>query len=1088
MKIKDTSQEELKLEVEKLRAQLTEAEETLRAIRSGEVDALVVSGEKGEQVFTLKGAEQPYRILIEEMSEGAAMLAADDTILYCNSSFASILKTPLEKLIGTGITHYIAPADEVVFLERQERERSSRGEITLLAADGTFVSTLLSLNTLQMDNAQFVYLVATDLTEQKRIQDELRRSRDELEIRVEERTAELVKSEQLWATTLASIGDAVISTDGEGRITFMNTVAEAMTGWTLAEALTKPVTEIFNIINEYTRQEADNPVTRALKDGMIIGLANHTILVRKDGTEVPIDDSGAPIRDQNGKAIGVVLVFRDITVRKEAEKKIEHLASFPQLDPNPVIEIDVNGTVTFSNEATAQVLKTLGIEDDGRIFMPADLEEILKALKLKKEIQPFYREVEIKKRIFAEIVYISKKLKVARIYIHDITERKMAEEALRRTHDELELRVQERTAKLEEVNKSLLESEELFRISVENMLDAFGIYSAIRQPSGRIIDFKIEYVNTAACQGNMMTREEQIGKRLLELLPSHRESGLFDEYCRVVETGKPLIKESLVYEDLFSGRQFLRKAVDIQGMKLGDGFVATWRDVTKRRQAETKIREQAALLDKAHDAIAVRDLEHRIIYWNNGARRLYGWTEKEVIGRNADELLYRDKEKTLSLVEAKRSVLEKGEWTGDLHHLTKDGKEVIVESRWTLVRNDSGKPGSILIINTDITEKRKLEAQLLRSQRIESIGTLAGGIAHDLNNVLTPIILSLQILKEKFKDEQSQKLLTILEKNSQRGADLIKQVLSFARGVEGERNPLQAKHVISEIEKIAKETFPRNIEIRTDIPKDLFTILGDATQLHQVIMNLCVNARDAMPDGGILSISAENFFIDENYACMHPEAKVGSYVSIAVSDTGIGIPPEVLDRIFEPFFTTKEFGKGTGLGLSTALAIVKSHGGFINVYTEVGKGTTFRVYLPAIKTEMKNVEEEHLELPIGQGEFVMVAEDEYSIREVTASTLEAYGYKVLSANNGADAVALYAQNKDKINVILMDLMMPVMDGHASIRAIRKINPGIKIIAVSGLAEKNKLAKIADTRVQAFLPKPYTAERLLKTIREVIGTE
>ncbi len=254
------------------------------------------------------------------------------------------------------------------------------------------------------------------------------------------------------------------------------------------------------------------------------------------------------------------------------------------------------------------------------------------------------------------------------------------------------------------------------------------------------------------------------------------------------------------------------------------------------------------------------------------------------------------------------------------------------------------------------------------------------------------------------------------------------------------------------------------------------------------MMNLCVNARDAMPGGGELGISAENFFIDKNYARMHTEAKVGSYVAIAVSDTGIGIPPKIVDRIFEPFFTTKEFGKGTGLGLSTALAIVKSHGGFINVYSEVGAGTTFRVYLPAIKTEMQNVEEQQLELLAGQGELVLVAEDEDSVREVTVSTLEKYGYNVLAANDGADAVALYAQNKDKIKVILMDMMMPVMDGEASIQAIRKINPEVMVIVVSGLAEKDKLAKIESTHAHILLPKPYTAERLLKTIREAIGTE
>jgi signal transduction histidine kinase/CheY-like chemotaxis protein len=390
------------------------------------------------------------------------------------------------------------------------------------------------------------------------------------------------------------------------------------------------------------------------------------------------------------------------------------------------------------------------------------------------------------------------------------------------------------------------------------------------------------------------------------------------------------------------------------------------------------------------------------------------------------------------------------------------------------------------VIAKDITEKKQLEAQLLRAQRMESIGTLAGGIAHDLNNILTPMMLSLQMLKGKFKDEQSQKLLTILENNSQRGADLIKQVLSFARGVEGERTPLQAKHLIFEIEKVTKETFPRNIEIMTDIQKDLFTVSGDATQLHQVIMNLCVNARDAMPDGGILNISAENFFIDENYARMHTEAKVGSYVIISVSDTGTGIPPKILDRIFEPFFTTKEFGKGTGLGLSTALAIVRSHCGYINVYSEGGKGTTFRVYLPAVKAEVQK-EEEQLKLSVGHGELILVAEDEGSIREITSSTLETYGYKVLTADDGAAAVALYAQNKDKIKVILMDMMMPVMDGHASIRAIRKINPEVKIIAASGLAEKDKLKNVAEY-TNSFLPKPYTAEKLLKTIHDVLSAE
>ena len=510
-------------------------------------------------------------------------------------------------------------------------------------------------------------------------------------------------------------------------------------------------------------------------------------------------------------------------------------------------------------------------------------------------------------------------------------------------------------------------------------------------------------------------------------------------------------------------------------------------NITERKRSEEKIREQATLLDNAQEAIGVRSLENRLTYWNKGAQRLYGWTAEEAIGKDPVEFLFKDKEEPPQLIEAKKIVLEKGEWTGELHQKTKDGTEIDVESHWTLICDSEGKPKSILVINTDITDKKKLETQLLRAQRMESIGTLAGGIAHDLNNMLTPIMLSLQMLKEKYTDQQSQRLLTILEKNSQRGADLIKQVLSFSRGIEGERKPLQVSDIISEIEKIVKETFPRNIELRNDIPDDLWIISADITQLHQVIMNLCVNARDAMHYGGVLSITASNFFVDKNYAQMHTDAKVGSYVVVTVSDTGTGIPPKILDRIFEPFFTTKEHGKGTGLGLSTALAIVKSHGGFINVYSEVRKGTAFSIYLPAIRTEIHEVVEQQLELLAGEGEWILVAEDEESIRDVTFSTLEKSGYKVLMANDGAEAVALYAQNIDKIKVILMDMMMPIMDGQASIQAIRKINRDVKIIAVSGLAEKDRLTKVADY-TNAFLPKPYTAQKLLKTIHEVLSAK
>ena len=505
----------------------------------------------------------------------------------------------------------------------------------------------------------------------------------------------------------------------------------------------------------------------------------------------------------------------------------------------------------------------------------------------------------------------------------------------------------------------------------------------------------------------------------------------------------------------------------------------------ERKQSEQKIREQAALLDIATDAIFVQDLENRILFWNKGAEHLYGFSVAEALNQNVNHLLYKQTEEIL--VEVEQQLTTNGEWQGELNQFTKDGKKIIVQSRWTLVQDQQQKPKSILVVNTDITEKKQLESQFLRTQRMESLGTLAGGIAHDLNNVLAPILMAVQLLQLKLLDEQSQEWLEILENNVKRGANLVKQVLSFARGCEGDRATLQIRHIIAEIKQIAKETFPKSIEIYTDISSELWTVSGDATQLHQILLNLCVNARDAMPNGGKLSITAENIYIDENYARINIDAKVGYYVVITVSDVGTGIDSEIIDKIFDPFFTTKELGKGTGLGLSTAIGIIKSHGGFIKVYSEVGKGTQFKVYLPAVEVSGTKVEQpEQIDLRSGQGELILVVDDEESICQVTKLSLEVGGYQVITAKDGIEAITLYAQHKEEISLVLADMMMPSMDGSLTIRTLQKINPNVRIIAVSGLESNSKIAEMAGSSVKSFLLKPYSGQELLKTVQDVMS--
>ena len=505
---------------------------------------------------------------------------------------------------------------------------------------------------------------------------------------------------------------------------------------------------------------------------------------------------------------------------------------------------------------------------------------------------------------------------------------------------------------------------------------------------------------------------------------------------------------------------------------------------TIRKRAEEKITEQAALLDKSRDAILVIDLNNRCTYWNKSAEALYGWAAREVCGKTADQILFRDR---AYFERAKALTLQHGEFTDQSCAIAKDDKPVTVETRWNVVRDDEGRPKSILIVSTDITEKKRIEEQFLRTQRMESIGTLAGGIAHDLNNVLAPIMMSVEMLKEKFKDDSSRRMLSILETSAKRGAGMVKQVLTFARGVDGERVLLQPKHIIKDIAKIIHDTFPKTVKLKLAVSESLWPILGDATQLHQVLLNLTVNARDALPNGGSITITGENCIVTELSEPPAPGLKPGLYTLIKVADNGTGIPPEVLEKMWEPFYTTKEVGKGTGLGLSTVLGIIKSHNGVVKVVTETNKGTAFFVYLPAQDSANPNVVgDAPKELPVGRGELILVVDDEASVLTMTKETLETFGYRVVTARDGAEAIAVYSAHRDDIRGVLTDMLMPHMDGPATIRVLKKLDPNVRIIAASGLMDAEKVKDITGLDNIAFLMKPYTAEKLLTTLQQVLN--
>jgi two-component system, cell cycle sensor histidine kinase and response regulator CckA len=410
-----------------------------------------------------------------------------------------------------------------------------------------------------------------------------------------------------------------------------------------------------------------------------------------------------------------------------------------------------------------------------------------------------------------------------------------------------------------------------------------------------------------------------------------------------------------------------------------------------------------------------------------------------------------------------------------------------IRDRGFPIKNHTGIAYRVVGIAEDITNRKLTEAVLRRTERLESLGTLTSGIAHDLNNVLTPIMGIVQLLPKKIgkMDDSTKRLLQILHDSTYRGADLVKQILSFARGVERKPTDIQIGDLLLEIHRIIEQTFPKNIELSLDLPPNISTIFADASMLHQVLINLCVNARDAMPAGGKLSITAENLEIDENYAQMNLNASIGNYVVVTILDTGTGIEAQILDRIFDPFFTTKDIGKGTGLGLSTVIGIIKSHHGFIDVDSEVGKGTRFKVYLPAIVTSEIPPVVVTAQPELGQGELILVVDDEVPIQVITTATLEIHGYRVMTASDGIEAIALYAQHQREIGVVLMDMMMPNMDSISIVRALRKFNPQVQIVAMSGLATSDVVAKTMEEGVKAFLPKPFMATELLNTISSLL---
>lgn len=874
----------------------------------------------------------------------------------------------------------------------------------------------------------------------------------QLELR--RRNSELGARERLLFTILESEGEGIVLLDADGLVRMVNRAGLLLLNLPdLRTALGKEFAELLGADDRVAFQALMQQVFDGESPALSLQLAG------EPGGARWVVLNAAPVRNDRGQVVEAVAVMRDVTERRYTREERDKLMLMIEHTPELISIADLQGRVTFMNTGGRAMI---GLEPNEKLdnlrladYLPTHWQEALRT-----EIIPVILDTSLWEGVMqlrhlrtGELIDIQRTMFLIRDaegqpkfiggIATDISARVKGEQALRA-------------------------SEERYRALFDYAPD--GI--VIADSNGVYRD-----ANASLCAMLGYSREELIGLDASSIVEP--------EETQHIQPALQVIRAEGDYQREW---RFRRKdggvfSAEVIARTMPDGnILAMFRDVTERNRVENRFRR---LVESNAQGVIFWNLRGAIVGANDAFLEMTGYTRDELERGEVNWMKITPPEYAERDRIATEQIAVSGSCTPfEKEYIRKDGTRIPVLLGAAKFQ-DSSEEGVSFVL--DLTERKKLEQQFLRAQRMESIGTLAGGIAHDLNNVLGPIVMAIDLLKLKFSDADSRELLDIIGTSALRGADMVRQVLSFARGVEGRRMEVQLRHLVRDLERIITETLPKNIAIAIMLDSDLWSLNGEPTQLHQVLMNLCVNARDAMPEGGRLTISASNHELDAQYVAMNPEASIGRYVLLQVEDTGTGIPPHLIEKIFDPFFTTKPVGKGTGLGLSTSGAIVKSHGGFIRVYSEPGKGTKFKVYLPALLTTEEGIPSATpADPPRGNGEVVLVIDDEVSIRQITQQTLEAFGYRVVTAVDGADAVAKFAVQSDKIAVVVTDMMMPVMDGPATIQVLRRLKPNIPVIAVSGLSTNGQVTQTATLGVRQFLPKPYTAEALLNALHAALN--
>ncbi len=1067
-----------------------------RAILDSALDAIVIMDAAGKLVEFNPAAEQMFGYTSAEV---------------VGQSMAELIIPPAyREAHARGLARYLATSQPVILGKR-------RIEISALRRDGTEFPVELSLQRIGTTGTPLFTAFFRDISE-----------------RVQTASA-LEASAQRHRAILDSALDAIVIMDSTGRLVEFNPAAEQIFGYTSAEAVGQIMADL--IVPPAYREMHARGLARyvATGQGNIVGKGRIEITaLRKDGTEFPVELS---LQRIGSSAAPLFTAFiRDISERKQAEETVRRselkFRTLFDSTGDAVVLLDQKGFFDCNQAALA----TFGCASKEEFCTkhPADLspplqpcgtdsltlanQRIAAAMATGRQFFQWVHKRQDNGVVFqAEVLLSATQLdgrNVVQAVVRDISERKRAEEEQRATQQRVLLQrnavngliqgetfyQDDLTASLRQLTEIVARTLDVARVSIwrynrdRTAIQCVELYelAADRHSSGLELTAANypAYFRAIASTDVIAVSDAHHDPRTSEFSAGYLTPLGINSMMDACVRWQGGVDGVLCHEHIGPQRWWTS---DEQTFAVAiTNLISLAFERGERMQAEAKLRES----EERFRQLAEQSSEG---FWFAAAhpeRITYVSPAFEKISGVPANLLYQDARAWLAVIHPEDGqrveTAYEAALTGRATRFEAEYRVVLPDGsmRWVLnsgtpIRNSSGEIVRLGGLAKDITERRKLDGQVLRTQRLESIGTLAGGVAHDLNNALAPILMAVELLRAQNPD--SAHVVDTIESSAKRGADMVKQLLTFAKGVEGARLLLQPTRLLKEMEKIVRGTFPKNIQLKTHYEPKLQTILGDDTQLHQVLLNLCVNARDAMPNGGTLTLEAENAEIDSTYATTVPDAQPGRYVLWRVKDTGTGIPPEIIERVFEPFFSTKGPDKGTGLGLSTVLGIVKSHGGFVRIYSVVGQGSTFAVYLPVDGSNAGNtcfLAKSEMAYR-GKGETILVVDDEAAVREITSSVLTALNFRVVTAADGTEALIRVAENRAELRAVITDLHMPHMDGLSFVRVLRRMLPGAGIVVASGRLDEHHASEFQALGVAAILDKPFTQEKLITALKTII---